>query len=118
MGGFHVHSGPLAMLRRPRLSIRLLATGPSLCGAILGIFLLVVPVTRSSEINERASERCEELSLGGRVERVRSLAIETLRGTPLGALTVVANVGHAQRPILDPPVGHRLSNGLLAPLTC
>ena len=102
---------------RRRFSFVVLSTAPSVCGAILGIFLLVVPVTRSSENNERANERCEELSIAERVERVRSLAIETLRGTPLGALAILPNVGHAQRPDLDPPAGHRLANGLLAPLT-
>jgi hypothetical protein len=75
-------------------------------------------VTRSSENNERANERCEELSFAGRIERVRTLAIEHLRESPMRSLAFVPNVGHAQRPDLDPPRGHRLANGLLAPLTC
>ncbi len=93
-----------------------------LMGSLLGIFVVAIPMTRSSEINERSTsnERCEELTMTGRCDRVRNLALEYLRVSHVHghALAVLANIGRSQLPDLDPPAGHRLPNGLLAPLTC
>jgi hypothetical protein len=116
MGVDHHYSG----WRQRRSEFAPCEAAPTLLAALLGVLLVAVPVTRASENNERTApnERCEELSMTGRVDRVRTLALECLRDSPMRAIAFIANVGHAQRPDLDPPAGHRLANGLLAPLTC
>ena len=79
-----------------------------------------MPASRASENNERtdSSERCEELKFSNRHERARSLVMENLRTPHLRSVVVMPNLGHSQLPDLDPPAGHRLANGLLAPMTC
>jgi hypothetical protein len=105
---------------RRRFSLASLAAAPTIFATLLGMFLVSVPTTRASENNERvdSSERCEELKFSNRNERVRRLAMENLRGTHVRAIVVTPNAGHSQLPDLDPPAGHRLANGLVAPLKC
>lgn len=105
---------------RRRYSLASISAAPTFFAILLGAFLVTVPVSRASEINERAdsSERCEELKFSNRHERARSLVMENLRTTHVRAVVFMQNVGHSQLPDLDPPAGHRLANGLLAPMTC
>jgi hypothetical protein len=105
---------------RRRFSLVSFTAAPTIFATLLGVFLVTVPVTRASENNERtdASERCEELKFSNRHDRIRRLAMENLRTTHVRSVVVIPNVGHSQLPDLDPPAGHRLANGLLAPLTC
>jgi hypothetical protein len=118
MGLVHLNSGE----RKRQSEFATRAAAPTFLAALLGILLVAVPVTRASENNERTTpnERCEEFSATGRCDRVRHLALEYLRVSHVHsrAVAVLPNVGHAQLPDLDPPAGHRLPNGLLAPLTC
>lgn len=106
---------------RRRFSVASVAAMPTVFATLVGIFLIAVPLTRASEQNERttSSERSEEMSVANRCDRARLLAIENLRITNnVRAVLFTANVGHSQLPDLDPPAGHRLANGLLAPMTC
>lgn len=115
MGVFQRKSGS-----RGRFVFASATAAPTIFATLLGVFLVAVPLTRASENNERtsSSERSEELSIASRHERARGLAIETLRDSHMRAVVVIPNVGHSQLPDLDPPAGHRLANGLLAPMTC
>lgn len=103
-----------------RTSFASFVAAPTLIGSLMAIFLVAIPMTRASENNERtqSSERSEELTVASRHDRTRSLTQENLRTAHHRAIVVIANIGHSQLPDLDPPAGHRLPNGLLAPLTC
>lgn len=79
---------------------------------------MVEPVFRvaGAEESEPSGERNEDPSLVTRFEHdcvVRS-------ASRLSALIQLTrpNLGHAQRPTIGPYSGHRLANGLLAPMTC
>ena len=89
----------------------------SLCGC--AVLLVTVPLTRSSELNELTSQRErieEDSTFANRVENEKHLRLAH------GVTTILQPtrplIGHAQRSVLDPLPGHRLSNGLLAPITC
>lgn len=116
MGVFHLQSG---WLRRQISAAVLTVTLPLMTG-VLSTALLIVPMTRSAESVENGSpkERCEELSPAARLDHGRHLRLEYCRVVNTHALPTQLSLGHAQRPVLDPPAGHRLPNGLLAPLTC
>jgi hypothetical protein len=105
---------------RRRLSLASFTAAPVTAATLLGVFLVTVPVTRASVNSERtdASERCEEIQFSHRNERIRRLALENLRSAQVRALVVTHTTGRSQWPDFDPPAGHRLSNGLLAPMTC
>ena len=83
----------------------------------VAILLVAIPVARSAEMNEHGSsrERAEELTLVHRLELDRHLRCEN---RPAAIMQPARSLGHSQRPILDPLSGHRLPNGLLAPITC
>ncbi len=87
---------------------------------LVGVTLVVIPTIRSTEANESgaAKERGEEPSLTGRLDHARHLRLEFCGLATMRACPKPQSLGHAQRPVLEPPSGHRLSNGLLAPLTC
>jgi hypothetical protein len=76
--------------------------------------------TRIAELEENSASKilAEELSLGHRTSAQRQLRTESGRVTT--ALTILSPhlLGHTQRPVLSCLRGHRLPNGLLAPLTC
>jgi hypothetical protein len=76
--------------------------------------------SRSAELEETCSakNRVEELSFSQRVNAQRQLRQEANRVTV--ALTPLSprSLGHAQNPVFNALGGHRMPNGLLAPLTC
>lgn len=82
-----------------------------------GATVLVVPEIRAAEAGESESnERGEDTSLTSRFEHDQLMNLEC-RVAAFVELTR-PNLGHAQRPVIEPHSGHRLSNGLLAPMTC
>jgi hypothetical protein len=75
--------------------------------------------TRPGEIQENAplSERFEEFTTLGRFDHERLLKHQR-RLAFNHEVTDSSHLGHTQNVVLLAPSGHRLSNGLLAPLTC
>jgi hypothetical protein len=100
---------------RKRVSAWALSATLALFGG--AIMLVAVPVVRTAEMNEQGSrERAEDPTLAHRVELERHLR---LASGPVAFLQLAQmSLGHSQRPVLEPPAGHRLANGLLAPITC
>ena len=80
---------------------------------------LIFPDTRSSESQENAppSERQEEFTTAGRVDHERQIKLEQ-RQLAIIFEVPSTHLGHTQNAVLLAPSGHRLANGLLAPLTC
>jgi len=80
---------------------------------------LIFPDTRSNESQENAppSERQEDFTTMGRLDHERLMKLEQRR---LAIIFEVpsSHLGHTQNAVLFAPSGHRLANGLLAPLTC
>jgi hypothetical protein len=87
------------------------------CG--IGGPLMIFTDSRSSESEENAppSERQEEFAAFGRFDHERQMKLEQRR---LAIIFEVpsSHLGHTQNAVLEAPSGHRLANGLLAPLTC
>lgn len=103
-----------AVLRRMgaiALALLLLNSGMSTSLASAGRF-------SELEENNPASSRCEELTFSHRVSPQRLLRMDA--GRALAALSVLSPhmLGHDQHPVLFSLRGHRLPNGLLAPITC
>jgi hypothetical protein len=118
--------GKIEAMRTIRVpSCYLAARGPafSVLTALMflagSVSLLTVPVIRSAETHESGSshERCEDPTLAARVQHEREF-LEFHRGVAAFLQPVRSSLGHAQRPVLDLLPGHRLANGLLAPMTC
>jgi hypothetical protein len=84
-----------------------------------GMGMPLVSSSRFAELEENspAKTRLEELSIGHRLSPQRQLRNDVVR---LAAHVFLSPrfLGHTQNPILNAPRGHRLPNGLLAPLTC
>ncbi len=82
--------------------------------------VVVLPTIRSAQSNGNgpSEERSEELSVTRRLDHTRSLRIDYCRLGTMRSCLMPQSLGHAQRPVLEPLSGHRLPNGLLAPLTC
>jgi hypothetical protein len=80
----------------------------------------VLTVSRFSELEEHspAKNLCEELLLSHRVSPLRHTRFEV--GSKMLALTILKpqTLGNNQKPVLISLRGHRLPNGLLAPITC
>jgi hypothetical protein len=76
--------------------------------------------SRPGEIQENVplSERSEEFTTLGRADHERLLKHEQRRLAFNYEITDSSRLGHTQNIVLFAPSGHRLSNGLLAPLTC
>jgi len=76
--------------------------------------------SRFSEIEETCSakNRIVEISVAQRVTAHRQLRQETNRMTAALAPLSPRSLGHAQNPVFNALGGHRMPNGLLAPLTC
>jgi hypothetical protein len=76
--------------------------------------------SRIAELEEvcSAKNRCEEQSLGHRVSPQRQLRSEMASLTTVISALIVRPLGHTQKPVFNALGGHRLPNGLLAPLTC
>jgi hypothetical protein len=115
-----MHSFHRSFDTRQRGSVAVLVAGPVLAGLLMTVFQVAVPMIQAAENGERtnSSERSEELTIASRHERARRLAELHLHTTQFRAVMVVMNIGRTQLPDLDPSAGHRLANGLLAPMTC
>jgi hypothetical protein len=102
----------------------------ALLAAILAFFaggmsgpLMALADARSSESQENApaGERSEELATVNRCDHAnhaRHLRWERLRPAFTSKISFISEMGHAPEVATHAPDGHRLSNGLLAPLTC
>jgi hypothetical protein len=99
---------------------------PALMSALLLVMaggaggpLLIFTETRSSESQENAppSERQEEFTTMGRFDHERHMKQEQRQLAIIFEVPSV-HLGHTQNAVLLAPSGHRLANGLLAPLTC
>jgi hypothetical protein len=87
---------------------------------LLGSFLLAVPTIRTGELNEvgSAKERVEDVALTSRSESLRRSAQHGRREVIVFTSSIQARLGRDQRSEPAPPLGHRLSHELLAPMTC
>ena len=85
----------------------------------MAAFLVAVPTFQASETNEfdTAKERSEEVSLVERTVNLKRLTLQScsvhapITSDPFG-------LGHSLRQVFSVQSGHRLSNGLMAPMTC
>ena len=82
--------------------------------------LLIFNDARASESEENAptSERQEEFTTFSRCDFERLLKYEHRRMAIIFEVPASSHLGHTQKVVLLAPSGHRLSNGLLAPITC
>ena len=82
--------------------------------------LLIFTDARSSESEESAppSERQEEFTTLSRCDFERLMKYEHRRLATIFEVPASSRLGHTQNVVLLAPSGHRLSNGLLAPITC
>jgi hypothetical protein len=110
-----IQNRPQSGLFRRRFSAWAVSATMALFGG--AIMLTAVPVVRTAEMNEHGSrERAEDPTLAHRVELERYLRFASGPGAFLQPAQTW--LGHSQRPVIEPPAGHRLANGLLAPITC
>jgi len=81
--------------------------------------LIILSDSRSGEAQENAplSERQEEFTNMGRFDHERHMKLEQRR-LAIIFIPASSSLGHTQNAVLLAPSGHRLANGLLAPLTC
>lgn len=88
--------------------------------ALLSSLLLVVPTIRASEINEigSAAERVENVACSSRPETLRRTATHGRCEAIVFTSSIQSRLRRGERVELLAPDGHRLSNGLLAPMTC
>jgi hypothetical protein len=82
--------------------------------------LVFAPGLRLAELQENmpANERSEEFASVVRFDHVRQIKLERRRSAIIFDIPACSQLGHTQNRVLFAPGGHRLSNGLLAPLTC
>jgi len=117
MNRFHI---PGCCLRARRMSAALLSAVLTfaVCTAIGS--LLIVPGIRSAEASENgpAKERNEDASFAVRLGSERQSSCERRHDRSTSACHMPTRVGYEHLPAVFPFSGHRLSNGLLAPLTC
>ena len=85
-----------------------------------GLGAPLVSTSRFTELEENSPVKslCEELLLTQRINPQRQLRYEA--GSKMLALSILQprTLGHTQNCILVSFSGHRLHNGLLAPITC
>ena len=88
--------------------------------ALLGTLLLAVPTIRTGELNEigSANERVENVAFASRPDNMRRTSQHGRREVIVFTSSIQARLGRDQRPQPATPDGHRLPNGLLAPMTC
>jgi hypothetical protein len=85
------------------------------------LFVFLVPTIRANEMNETGSpkERVEDVSFVTRTASLLRSALHGRREAIVFTSSIQARLGRDERrPELVPPGGHRLPNGLLAPMTC
>ena len=82
--------------------------------------LIILSGSRSGEAQENAplNERQEEFTTMGRFDHERLMKLEQRRLAIIFEVPASSRLGHTQNAVLLAPSGHRLANGLLAPLTC
>jgi hypothetical protein len=82
--------------------------------------LIILSESRSGEAQENAplNERQEEFASQGRLDHERLMKLEQRRLAIIFLVPASSRLGHTQNAVLLAPSGHRLANGLLAPLTC
>ena len=87
--------------------------------ALTAAFLVAVPMIRTSELSEldTAKERVEEVSLVTRSIILKRLS-NHVRHERVAVMSPPVQLGHAQHRVIFQPSGHRLPNGLMAPMTC
>jgi hypothetical protein len=71
-----------------------------------------------SQDNAPANERPEEFTTVNRCDHARQLKLEQLCPAVTHKVSFTSRLGTTLTKALRAPDGHRLSNGLLAPLTC
>jgi hypothetical protein len=85
-----------------------------------GLTTAVVASIRFAELEENSTItlRCEELSHSNRINPQRLHRVEAGRITSAPSMLSPRTLGHRQHLVLNTLDGHRLPNGLLAPITC
>lgn len=80
----------------------------------------VVAGARSTESEQSApvDERPEEATANSRVDHQRQAKLDQRRVAIIFEEPSSSHLGHTQKSVLFTPSGHRLANGLLAPITC
>jgi hypothetical protein len=111
------------MLKKQRQSVTARRLGSISLAALLlfgGIGTPLVASNRFSELEENSpvKSQFEELSLSHRLCPQRQLRLEARRVSIALPMHTTQPLGHTQNPVLSAVDGHRLPNGLLAPLTC
>ncbi len=85
------------------------------------LFVFLVPTIRTSEMNETGSpkEQVEEVSFVTRTTSLLRTALHGRREAIVFSSSIQARLGREElRPEPVALAGHRLPNGLMAPLTC
>jgi hypothetical protein len=117
-----IFSGQRDLLRRRRrLHTRFQTRAvQSWAFALLGMLLLAVPTVRTNELSEvgGAQERVEDASLVTSVVSLKRTTNHGRREAIVFTSSIQARLGRDQRPQRVPAPGHRLPNGLMAPMTC
>src|SRR5262245_48426533 len=111
------------MLKKQRQSVAARRLGSISLALVLlfgGIGTPLVASNRFSELEENSpvKSQFEELSLTHRICPQRQLRLEAGQVSTTLPMHTTQVLGHAQNPVLSEIGGHRLPNGLLAPLTC
>jgi hypothetical protein len=88
--------------------------------AILGTLLLAVPTVRTNELSEvgSAQERVEDASLVTSIVSLKRTTNHGRREAIVFTSSIQARLGRDRHPQRVPAPGHRLPNGLMAPMTC
>jgi hypothetical protein len=88
-------------------------------GVLVASFLLAVPTIRTNELNEiaGAKERVEDATLVTRSDHRRN-SQNVRRETAVFSSAIQARLGRERQVEPAHADGHRLANGLLAPMTC
>jgi hypothetical protein len=108
-----------AILRKAWSGLQLTLLSLVLIAGGMGGPLVFAPESRSAETEESvpASERGEEFAALGRFDHERQMKLEQ-RQLAIAFEVPSEHLGHTQKSVILVPTGHRLANGLLAPLTC
>jgi hypothetical protein len=88
--------------------------------ALLGAFLVAVPTVRTNELSEivSANERVEVASLATCVSSLSRTTNHGRREAIVFTSSIQSRLGREQHSQPLPGSGHRLPNGLMAPMTC